>query len=82
MWFCTPFYFDFLLGLRDVDDRFEEVVAPSSHLKDDEKNHKRNIHCCELIGLHLILPHAGFIKQREQNVIKHATELLQNQQFF
>ncbi len=54
---CTPFNLDFLFGLRDVNDRFEEVVAPSSHLKDDEEDYKQNGHSGGLLGLNEILPH-------------------------
>ncbi len=57
MRFGTPFNLDFLFGLRDVDDRFEEVVAPSSHLKYDEEDYKQNGHSGGLLGFNEILPH-------------------------
>ncbi len=56
---CTSFNLDFLFGLRDVDDRFEEVVAPSAHLKDDEEDEKQNGHSGGLLGFNEILPHTG-----------------------
>ncbi len=54
---CTSFNLEFLFGLCDVDDRFEEVVAPSSHLKDDKEDYKQNGHSGGLLGFNEILPH-------------------------
>ncbi len=54
---CTSFNLDFLFGLCDVDDRFEEVVAPSTHLKYDEEDYKQNGHSGGLLAFNEILPH-------------------------